>query len=90
MGRKKRAISDVDGELKERAKEVGIIINVDKTKSLVQMRRLGKGGTLTVEDHKIEVVRRFKYRVQQKNLMVFKSRYIGSLVGWGNAAKVSG
>jgi len=27
----------------------------------VQNRRLGKGGTLTVEDHKIEVVRRFKY-----------------------------
>jgi len=28
---------------------------------MVQNRRLGKGGTLTVEDHKIEVVRRFKY-----------------------------
>ena len=90
MGRTKSAISHVYGELKERAKEVGLIINVDKTKAIVQNRRLGKGGTLTVEDHKIEVVRRFKYRVQQKNLMVFKSRYIGSLVGWGNAAKVSG
>jgi flagellar basal body P-ring protein FlgI len=32
-----------------------------KTKAMVQSRRLGKGRTLTVEDHKIEVVRRFKY-----------------------------
>ena len=61
VGRKKRAILDVDGELKERAKEVRIIINVDKTKAVVQNRRLGTGGTLTVEDHKIEMVRRFKY-----------------------------
>jgi len=44
-----------------RAKEVGLIINVDKTKAMVQNRRLGKGGTLTADDHKIEVVRRFKY-----------------------------
>jgi len=28
---------------------------------MVQNRRLGKGGILTVEDHKIEVVRKFKY-----------------------------
>jgi len=28
---------------------------------MVQNRRLGKGGTLIVEDHKIEVVRRFKH-----------------------------
>ena len=61
MVRTKRAISDVYGELKETAKEVRLIINVDKTKAMVQNRRLGKGGTLTVEDHKIEVVRRFKY-----------------------------
>jgi len=61
MGRTKRAISEVYGELKETAKEVGLIINVDKTKAVVQNRRLGKGGTLTVEDHKVEVVRRFKY-----------------------------
>jgi len=60
-GRTKRVISDVYGELKERAKEVGLIINVDKTKAMVQNRRLGKGETLTVEDHKIKVVRRFKY-----------------------------
>jgi len=32
-----------------------------KTKAIVQSRRLGKGRTLTIEDHKIEVVRRFKY-----------------------------
>jgi len=61
MGRTKRAISDVYGELKERAKEVGLIINVDKTKAMVQNRRLGKGSTLTVVAHKIEVVGRFKY-----------------------------
>jgi hypothetical protein len=28
---------------------------------MVHNRRLGKGGTLTAEDHKIEVVRRFNY-----------------------------
>jgi len=61
MGRTKMAISDVYGELRERAKEVGLITNVDKTKAMVQNRRLGKGGTLAVEDHKIEVARRFKY-----------------------------
>ena len=33
MGRTKRAISNVSGELKEKAKEVGLIINVDKNKS---------------------------------------------------------
>jgi len=76
MGRTKRDISEVHGELKERAKEVKKNVintkisqdstynglqNVDKTKAMVQNRRLGKGGTLTVEDHKTEVVRRFKY-----------------------------
>ena len=35
MGRRKRAISDVYGELKERAKEFGLIINVYKTKAMV-------------------------------------------------------
>ena len=45
----------------ERAKEVGLIINVGKTKAMVHNRRSGKGGTLTVEDHKIEEVTRFKY-----------------------------
>jgi hypothetical protein len=61
MGRTKRAISEVYGELTERAKEVGLNISVEKTKAMVQSRRPGRGGTLTVEDHKIEVVRRFKY-----------------------------
>ena len=61
MGRTKRAISEAYGELKERAKEVGLIINVEKTKAMVQSRRLGKGRTRTVEDRKTEVVRRFKY-----------------------------
>jgi len=61
MGRTKRATSAVYGELKERAKEVGLIINVEKTKAMVQSRRPGKGGIWTVGDHKIEMVRRFKY-----------------------------
>jgi len=30
------------------------------------------------------------YRVRQKTLTVFKSRYIGNRVVWGNANKVSG
>jgi len=30
------------------------------------------------------------YRVRQKNLTVFKFRYIGNRVGWNNATKVSG
>jgi hypothetical protein len=34
---------------------------LNKTKAVVQSRRPGRGGTLTVEDHKIVVVRRFKY-----------------------------
>ena len=36
MGRTKRAISDVYGELKESTKEVGLIMNVDKTKAIVE------------------------------------------------------
>jgi len=28
---------------------------------MVQNTRLGKGGTFTVEDHEIEVVKRFRY-----------------------------
>jgi hypothetical protein len=39
---------------------MGLTTNVDKTKAMVQNGRLGKGGTLNVEDHKIELVRRFK------------------------------
>ena len=56
----KRAISDVYGELKERAKEVGLNINVEKTKAMVQNRRLRRTETLTINDHDNEVVRRFK------------------------------
>ena len=54
MGRTKRAISEAYGELNERAKEVGLIINVEKTKAMVQSRRLGKGRTLTVEDQRLK------------------------------------
>ena len=45
----------------KRAKDAGLIINVEKTKAVGQSRRLGKGRTPTVQDHKIEVIRRFKY-----------------------------
>jgi len=48
-------------ELKKRAKEVGLIINIEKTRAMVQSRRPGKGGMWTAGDHKIEMVRRFKY-----------------------------
>ena len=47
MSRTKKAISDVYGELKEKEKEVGLIISVDKTKAVIQNRGLGKGETLT-------------------------------------------
>jgi hypothetical protein len=39
MGRTKRATSMVYRELKERAKEVGLNINVEKTKAMVQSRK---------------------------------------------------
>jgi hypothetical protein len=42
--------------LKERAKEVVIIIIVEKTKTMVLSRRPGKGRTWTVGDHKIGTV----------------------------------
>jgi hypothetical protein len=42
MGRTKSATSEVHGELKERAKEGGLIINVGKTKEIVQSGRPGK------------------------------------------------
>jgi sorting nexin-29 len=61
MGRTKRAISEVYGDLKERAKEVGLNINVEKTKSMVQSRRPGRKRTLTDEDRDVEVVTKFKY-----------------------------
>ena len=54
MGRTKRATSAVYGELKQRANEVGLIINVEKTKAMVQSRR---PGTWTVGDHKTETAR---------------------------------
>jgi hypothetical protein len=43
MGRTKRATSEVYGELIERSKEVGLIINVEKTKAMMQSRRPRKG-----------------------------------------------
>ena len=61
MRRRERVISEVYDELKERAKEVGLNINVEKTKAMVQNRRLRRRETLTVKEHDIEVVKRFKY-----------------------------
>ena len=39
----------------------GSVINIEKTKAMVQSWRPGRRGTLTFEDHDIEVVARFKY-----------------------------
>jgi hypothetical protein len=61
MVRTKRAMLEVYSELKETAKEVGLNINVEKTKAMVQSRRPRGRELLTVIDHGIEVVRRFKY-----------------------------
>ena len=46
MGRTKRAISEAYGELKERAKEVGLIINVEK-----KQKQWCKAGDLEREEH---------------------------------------
>jgi len=46
MGRTKRAISEAYGELKERAKEVGLIITVEK-----KQKQWRKAGDLEMEEH---------------------------------------
>jgi hypothetical protein len=46
-------------ELKERAKEIGLNINVEKTKAMMQNRKRRRRESLTVTDHDTEVVRRF-------------------------------
>jgi hypothetical protein len=56
MGRTKRATSMVYRELKERAKEVGLDINVEKTKAMVQSWRPRGRETLTAKEQDIEVV----------------------------------
>jgi hypothetical protein len=62
MGRTKRASLMVYRELKEIAKEVvGLNINVEKTKAMVQSRRRRGRETLTAKEQDIEVVTRFKY-----------------------------
>jgi hypothetical protein len=61
MGRTKRAASMVYRELTERPKEVGLNINVEKTKAMVQSRRPRGRETLTAKEQDIEVVKRFKY-----------------------------
>jgi hypothetical protein len=48
MGRAKRALSEVYGELNEAAKEVGLSVNVEITKAMVQNRRLRRRAALTV------------------------------------------
>ena len=62
MGRIIRALCEVCKELKGTAKEVGLNISVEKNKSIVHSRRtkiIRK--ILTMKDHDVEVVRRFKY-----------------------------
>ena len=58
---------EVYGELKERAKEVGLNINVEKPKAMVQNRRLKRRKKFTVKDHDIEVIRRFKNLINDIN-----------------------
>jgi hypothetical protein len=61
MVRTKRDTSMVYTELKKRAKEVGLNINAEKTKAMVQSRRPRGRETLTAKEQDIQVVRRFKY-----------------------------
>ena len=54
MGRTKIAVSEVYEELKERAKEVGLNIRVEKIKVMVQNRKTKRiGEILTIKDHDI-------------------------------------
>jgi len=55
MGRTKRATSAVYGELKERAKEVGLIINIEKEKQWF------KAGDLEREEYGLLGITRLKW-----------------------------
>jgi hypothetical protein len=57
----KRAISYVYEELKEKAKEVGLITNVKKTKAMIQNKITRRSEILTINDHDTKVVESFKY-----------------------------
>ena len=85
-GRTKGAIADVYGKLKQRAKEVGLIINVDKTKAMVQKRRLREEGTLTVEDQRSEMVRSFKYLGTVINVINYETEEIRARILAANKA----
>jgi hypothetical protein len=62
MGRRKRAISEVYKELKDRANELAFNIIVEKTKSVVQNRRKRRiSEILAIKDHDIEVVTSFTH-----------------------------
>ena len=62
MGKTKRAVSEVFEKLKERAKQVGLNIRVEKAKAMVQnnkTRRIRE--ILTIKEHDTEAVGRFNY-----------------------------
>jgi phosphoribosyl-ATP pyrophosphohydrolase len=62
MRRMKRAVSEVYEELKERAKEVGLNISVEKIFAMVRTRRTKIiSEMLKMKYHGVEVVRSFKY-----------------------------
>jgi hypothetical protein len=62
MGRRKRAVSEVCEEPKERAKELALNIIVEKTEAVTQNRRkIRINEILAVKDHDIEDVTSFKY-----------------------------
>ena len=64
MGRTKRAIYKVYEELKERAKEVGLNINVEKIKTVVENRETRRkriSEVMTINDHDVEVVGSFRW-----------------------------
>lgn len=63
VGRSVRAVKECYSEIKEAAKEVGLRINEEKTKVMLQARvnRPTLGNNLTIDEHKLEVVDHFAY-----------------------------
>ena len=68
MGRMEIAVSELYKDLKERAKEAGLNIRVEKIRPTVQNRRTERiREILTIKDHDIEDVWSFKYLGTQIN-----------------------
>lgn len=63
MGRSIPAIKDVFGPLETAAIDIGLRVNEDKTKLMLQSRRQRRriGQNITIEDHNFEVVNNFTY-----------------------------